>query len=125
MMTRDSVRKATTFRIDPVVMNGLEKLSDILGKPLNKLANEAVREYVDRRISEVEAELAVTLGDLRAYRKRDPNFEKSFVKFVNAEMAVPAKDDPAEGSVFVEERGEDAPGQAGPAQTAVLKVLND
>ena len=63
--------KATTFRIEPVVRDGLEKLSTILNKPLNKLANEAIREYVARRISGIEVDLASTLKDLRAYRKRD------------------------------------------------------
>ncbi|HEV7880755.1 hypothetical protein [Bradyrhizobium sp.] len=69
----NTVKKATTFRIEETTMSGLEKLSAILNKPLNKLANEAVREYVARRISEVEIDLASTLEDLRAYRKTDPN----------------------------------------------------
>ena len=63
-------------------MRGLNKLSKLLHKPLNKLANEAIREYVDRRIAEVELDLASTLEDLRAYRKRDPNFEHSIEAFV-------------------------------------------
>lgn len=106
-------------------MDGLEKLSAILNKPLNKLANEAIREYVARRIAEVEVDLASTLEDLRAYRKRDPNFERSFAQFIEAEGAVAAKDDPAEGTVFIEDGEADAAGKVGPAQMAVLKVLND
>ena len=106
-------RKATIFRIEPVAMGGLKKLSAILNKPLNKLVNEAVREYVARRISEVEVDLASTLEDLRAYRKNDPNFERSIAEFVEAEAS--ATHDPAEGKVALE---------AGPAQEKVLKILN-
>lgn len=113
--------KATTFRIEPVVMDGLEKLSAILKKPLNKLANEAIREYVATRMSDVEADLASTLEGLRAYRKRDPDFEQSLSKFVDAEVS--AKDDPAEGTVLVAESEPSEGSCVGPAQKAVLKVL--
>ena len=116
-------RKATTFRIEPVAMDGLVKLSAILDKPLNKLANDAIREYVARRTLDLERELESTLEDLRAYRKRDPNFEQSIAKFIEAELSV--KDDPAEGSVFIEEGDAGEVGEVGPAQRAVLKVLND
>ena len=116
-------KKATTFRIEPLAMEGLVKLSAILDKPLNKLANEAIREYVARRALSLERELETTLEDLRAYRKRDPNFEKSIGKFIEAELSV--KDDPAEGSVFIEESEMGATGEVGPAQRAVLKALND
>jgi hypothetical protein len=118
------IAKATTFRIEPVTMNGLEKLSAILNRPLNKLANEAMREYVARRISEVELELTSTLDELRAYRLSDPEFAQSFDKFIDAEMAVAAKDDPAEGRVFVEKSRAGTAAKVGPAQTALLKVLN-
>jgi predicted transcriptional regulator len=116
-------RKATTFRIEPVAMDGLVKLSAILDKPLNKLANEAIREYVARRSHALERELESTLEDLRAYRKRDPDFAQSIDKFIEAELAV--RDDPAEGSVFIEDSETGEVGKTGPAQTAVLKALND
>lgn len=112
--------KATTFRIDPAAMAGLSKLSGILKQSRNRLANEAIKEYVAKRILEVEAELASTLEDLRAYRKGDPDFEQSIANFIDAELTV--KDDPAEGSVFIED-GEAGP--AGPVQTTLRKVLND
>jgi len=115
--------KATTFRIEPVAMDGLVKLSKLLNKSLNKLANDAISEYVARRTLALEGELQSTLDDLRAYRKRDPNFENSIAKFIEAELA--GKDDPAEGSIFVEQGETGAVGEAGPAQKAVLKVLND
>ena len=50
-------RKATTFRIDPQVRDGLFKLSALLHRPANQLANDALKEYVDRRILEVEDDL--------------------------------------------------------------------
>ena len=117
--------KATTFRIEPVAMEGLMKLSKILDKSLNKLANDAISEYVARRTLALEGELESTLEDLRAYRKRDPNFEQSFAKFIEAEIAVSAKDDPAEGTVFIEEGEADKVGEVGSARRAVLKVLNE
>jgi hypothetical protein len=109
----NTVKKATTFRIEETTMSGLEKLSAILNKPLNKLANEAVREYVARRISEVEIDLASTLEDLRAYRKADPNFERSMAEFIEAEAS--ATHDPVEGRVVSE---------VGPAQKRMSKLLH-
>jgi hypothetical protein len=109
----NTAKKATTFRIEKTTMVGLEKLSTILNKPLNKLANEAVREYVARRISEVEIDLASTLEDLRAYRKADPNFERSMAEFIEAEAS--ATHDPVEGRVVSE---------VGPAQERMSKLLH-
>jgi hypothetical protein len=108
----NTTKKATTFRIEETTMVGLEKLSAILNKPLNKLANEAVREYVARRISEVEVDLASTLEDLRAYRKADPNFERSMAEFIEAEAS--ATHDPVEGRVS----------EVGPAQQRMSKLLH-
>jgi hypothetical protein len=109
----NTAKKATTFRIEETTMGGLEKLSAILNKPLNKLVNEAVREYVARRISEVEIDLASTLEDLRAYRKADPNFERSMAEFIEAEAS--ATHDPVEGRVVSE---------VGPAQKRMSKLLH-
>ncbi len=107
-------RVATTFRIDPVVKAGLSKLSALMHKSLNHLANEAIREYVARRTLEVEDELESTLEDLRAYRKSDPNFEQAIAEVVEAEMT--AKHDPAEGRVVTE---------VGRNESTVLDLLND
>ena len=95
-----AVRKATTFRIDPGIKGALVKLSKLLGQPLNKLANEALGEYVVRRTLEVEDGLESTLEDLRAYRKNDPNFKRVIAEFVEAEAT--ADHDPAEGRVVTE-----------------------
>jgi hypothetical protein len=117
-MTPHSVRKATTFRIEPTAMSGLEKLSRILQKPLNKLANEAISEYVARRIAAVEVDLSSTLEDLRAYRKSDPNFERSIREFVEAEAS--AGHDPMEGIAISENKS----AEAGPTEQKMLKLFN-
>lgn len=107
-------RVATTFRLDPVVKDGLAKLCKLQRQSLNQLANQAIKEFVARRVVEVEDDLESTLEDLRAYRKRDPNFERAIAEFVEAEAT--AKDDPAEGRVVK---------QAGPTESMVLDLLND
>lgn len=88
---------ATTFRIDPVVKDGLTKLSKLRHQSLNQLANEAIAEFVSQRIAEVENELQSTLDDLRAYRKKDPHFEQAIDAVVEAEVST--QEDPAEGTV--------------------------
>jgi hypothetical protein len=106
-------RKATTYRIDPVVQAALVTLSKVLGKPQNQLVNEAVRDFVAIRSRQVEMDLEVTLESLRAYRKSDPKFERALADYVDAEASL--KDDPAEGK-----RAEGF----GPAQTRILNLLN-
>jgi predicted DNA-binding protein len=78
-------RTATTFRLDPIVKEGLVKLSKLEHRTLNQLANEAIAEFVERRIREVENELQSTLEDLRAYRKCDPHFVHAIEAVVEAE----------------------------------------
>jgi len=106
-------RKATTYRIDPIVQSGLSELSKILGRPQNQLVNEAVRDFVARRVKQVEVDLEATLESLRAYRKSDPNFDRAIADYVDAEASL--KEDPAEGQRAVD---------MGPAQTRVLELLN-
>lgn len=107
------IRKATTYRIDPVVQTGLSTLSRVLGRPQNQLVNEAVRDFVARRTREVETDLEVTLESLRAYRKSDPNFDRAIADYVDAEASL--KEDPAEGKRA----------DLGPTQKRVLELLND
>lgn len=107
-------RIATTFRIDAVVRDGLARLSELQHQSLNQLANQAIREFVARRIVEVEDDLESTLADLRAYRKRDPDFERAIARFIDAEAT--AKGDPAEGQVVT---------RVGPTQSMVLDLLNE
>jgi predicted transcriptional regulator len=105
---------ATTFRIEPVLKEGLSKLSKLERRSLNQLANQAIKEFVAKRMVEVEDDLESTLEDLRAYRKRDPDFERAIAQFVEAEVA--AKDDPAEGRVVT---------QVGPTESMMLDLLDD
>ena len=106
-------RKATTYRIDPVVQVGLSVLSKVLGRPQNQLVNEAVRDFVARRSQEVEADLEATIEKLRAYRKSDPHFERAIADYVDAEVSL--KEDPAEGHRAM---------NLGPTQTRILDLLN-
>jgi hypothetical protein len=103
-------RKATTFRIDPDVQAQLAALSDILHRPMNRLVNEAVRDYVAQRSREVESDLEADLAKLRAYRKSDPGFEQAMAAFVEAEATL---EDPVEGR----------PEAAGPVQAKVHRLL--
>ena len=118
--------KATTFRIDPRVQAGLENLSRLLKRPMNQLVNEAVKEFVRKRSTEVEHKLESTLAALRAYRERDPDFEWALSSFARAE-AQHGKLDPAEGEVVV---GDLVDGQlvetpeGGPVRQEIRKLLN-
>ncbi len=63
-------RKASLFRLDPDSQSALAHLSRLLGRPVNKLVNEAVRDYL-LKTSQKERELEGALASLRAYRERD------------------------------------------------------
>jgi predicted nucleotidyltransferase len=62
--------KAFIFRLDLDTHSALAQLSSLLGRPMNKLVNEAVREYL-LKTTPKERELEGTLASLRAYRARD------------------------------------------------------
>jgi predicted nucleotidyltransferase len=62
--------KATLFRLDPDAHSALLRLSKLLGRPMNKLINEAVRDYL-LKTSQAEREVRDTLASLRAYRERN------------------------------------------------------
>jgi uncharacterized protein len=62
--------KATVFRLDPDTHSALAQLSKLLGRPMNKLINEAVRDYL-LNTSQAEREVRETLAGLRAYRERN------------------------------------------------------
>ena len=107
-------RIATTLRIDPVVRARLAKLSEHLGRSMNSLADQALKELLAKLTLEVESDLEASLEELRAYRKNDPNFERAIAEAVDAEMTV--EHDPAEGHVIE---------PAGPTEKEVLELLND
>jgi predicted DNA-binding protein len=105
--------KATTFRLDPQLQEGLALLSQVLKKPMNRLVNEAVEDFLQKRSAEIESDLEQILKRIRAYREKDPNFDAAIAAFVDAEASSGAKD-PAEGHT---QRN------AGPAQTLVHELL--
>lgn len=108
-----TTRKATTLRLDSSLQAGLVLLGKVLKKPLNRLVNEAVRGFIEKRSAEVEADLEKTLRRLKAYRKLDPNFESAIAKFVDAEATLTGED-PVEGRQQP---------TAGPSQTMVHELL--
>lgn len=87
-------RQASTFRIEPRLQTALRTLSRIAGRPMNRLVNEAVELYLKEHGPEAERELEATLAGLRAYRQRDPSFDKAIEAFVDAEAR---SEDPIEG----------------------------
>jgi len=122
-------RKASTFRIDQPVQLALENLSRVLGRPMNQLVNEALRDYVERRSRSVERDLELTLASLRAYRRRDPHFKDAIAAVVDAEATL-GKEDPAEGKVvmgrLVDGKLVEAPAAEGvnPLRAELRRLLN-
>jgi hypothetical protein len=102
------VPKATTVRLQAELLAGLALLQRILKKPMNRMINEAVRSYVERQSSEVEADLQQVLERVKAYRRSDPGYKRLWAEFVDAE-ARHGKDDPIEGRIK----------SAGPVQSKV------
>jgi hypothetical protein len=82
------VRKATTYRLEPRVQEGLALLGSITKTPANRMVNEAVGAYVASRTAELEADLATTLHRVREYRSADPGFESAIAEFVRAEAGL-------------------------------------
>jgi uncharacterized protein len=62
--------KATVYRLEPDAQAALALLSKLLGRPMNKLVNEAVGSYL-LKVSQKERDLEGALARLRAYRERD------------------------------------------------------
>lgn len=110
---RPAGRKATTFRLDPKLQENLVLLSHVLKKPLNRLVNEAVKGYLEKRSAEVESDLQRILDRVRASRLDDPKFEYAIDATVESEARFTAED-PAEG------RAGPIPG---PAQVAVHRLI--
>lgn len=108
-----SVRKATTYRLDPLFQKGLALLGTITKTPANRMVNEAVGEYLESRAARVEADLEETLRRVKAYRNADPDYESAIARFVEAEASL-AGEDPAEGQTARE---------AGPAQRLVRDLI--
>jgi hypothetical protein len=91
--------KPRTLRLEPVYEVGLGMLKGVLHKPVNKMVNEAVAEYIRKRTSQVEAEMGSVLNQLKAYRRADPTFQQDKEAFILAEAEFGASD-PMEGVVY-------------------------
>ena len=76
--------KASIFRLDPDAQAALAHLSKLLGRPMNKLVNEAVRDYL-LKTTQKERELEGTLASLRAYRERDLQVRETPAPYVNSQ----------------------------------------
>jgi len=108
-----------TLRIDAEVRTALEHLSELEGRPINQLLNEAIKIYLGRQ-SPKEASLEASLSALQKYRKRDPGFERAIDAFVVAEARL---EDPLEGKPV---EGQFVAGQfqpAGPVQGKIRELL--
>jgi len=109
-----------TLRIDAEERAALESLSKIEGRPVNQLLNEAIKGFLSRR-GPKELNLEATLARLRAYRERDPGFQRAIASFVESEGTLV---DPLEGELI---EGQFIDGQlapAGPAQSRIRELLN-
>jgi predicted transcriptional regulator len=110
-------RTAFTLRIDAEERTALENLSRIEGRPMNQLLNEAIKGYLRQR-GRKERSLEANLASLRAYRKKDPGYQKAIAEFVEAEVTL---EDPLEGEI-VEAKLKEAKA-AGPVQSKIRDIL--
>jgi uncharacterized protein len=76
-------RKASIFRLDPDAQSALLHLSRLLGRPMNKLVNEAVRDYL-LKASPKERELEGALASLRAYRESGSQVREAPAPYLNS-----------------------------------------
>ena len=111
----EPVVKVTTVRMPMPLHDKLDLLHGILRVPVNRLINEAVVDYVERRTAEVETDMTRVLEQVRAARRADPHHVRAIAAFVAAE-AEHGADDPVEGHVV-------APGPAGPTQSRIRSLL--
>jgi hypothetical protein len=112
-------RVAYTLRIDESERAALENLSEIEGRPVNQLLNEAIKNFLMRR-GPKERALDATLTKLRAYRKRDRRIGLAVDAFIEAE----GYPDPLEGEVL---EGKIVRGKfkaIGPAQSRIRELLD-
>jgi predicted transcriptional regulator len=113
-------RVTFTLRIDTEERAALEDLSRIERRPVNQLLNEAVRSFLLRRRPK-ERSLKASLEQLRAYRKRDPQFRQAGKAFIDAEASA---DDPLEGESIESQLINGRVEPIGPAQRKIRKILS-
>lgn len=91
---------AKTLRVSKSMDDRFRLLSKMLRRPVNKLMVEALDGFLDRKLSETEAQ-ATSLAELaRAARTNDPDGQKAIASFIEGEMAI--EDDPAEGRLLLD-----------------------
>ena len=115
-VVRATARKPTTIRLDPSIEKGLQILQAACKRPVNKIVNEALAEYIDKGTARLEADFEEALDRLKEYRRSDPGFKRAVRAFVDAEVACGAHD-PVEGRPI--------PREVGPAVTMVRERLRD
>ena len=93
--------KVTTFRIDPAIQSGLKTLSRLLRKPMNKLVNDALLQYVKAQAGKMHVDLQQDVDLLQLYRDLDPDLTSSVTQAVQREMGY-AGQDPREGELLPE-----------------------
>jgi len=98
--------KISTFRIDPAIHGGLKTLSRLLGKPVNKLVNDALLLYVKAQAGKMHVDLQQDMDLLQQYRDLDPDLTRSVNQAVQREMGYVGQD-PVEGELLPE--GVEAP----------------
>jgi hypothetical protein len=81
-------------------------------RPINRLVNEAVAEYIESNADTLARKLEGTLAKLEGYRRRDPGFRKAIARFVEAEATL---EDDTQGRVVE--------ANAGPAVAMVRETL--
>jgi len=95
---------ASTYRIDPTVKAGLEHLSEVTKRSQNDLVNDALKEYVSSQSIALASEYKETARRLKAYRMKDPKFDKVIAATAKAEAK--GYNDPAEGVVVEQDTEE-------------------
>lgn len=90
--TRTKAPKASTIRLKPELQTALDQISNHLDRPKNKLLNQAVAEFLERTSYRLRDDIEGTLENLRAYRRKDPNFEADIERFAEAEATHAEKD---------------------------------
>jgi hypothetical protein len=116
-----SAVKVTPVRLQPALRRGLEMLQGVLKIPMNKLINQAVGDFIQKRAAEIETDLEVVLKQVKACRQRDPKFREAIRMTVEAEAQAHKEGvrDPAQGTTYLIPEGE-----AGPAQSRMRALLS-
>jgi hypothetical protein len=120
--------KPRTLRLEPIYEVGLGILKGVLHKPVNKMVNEAVAEYIKKSTAQVETEMGSVLIQLKAYRRADPTFQQDKDAFISAEAEFGASD-PIEGVAYkvARRRGPMSPKASAPKEKAgaALSMVRD